>query len=183
VNVGIDDLPFHLAGFLRLPAVRDHGPQFEGRSAVLHVRADVALPLRQMQLVLLNQPDVPVDTGALVEPSVAEARVEAHHQIVLSAVVGKVRNIKGEGRVTVIISADKTAVQEHQSAAERAVELQADATAPVACRKIEAAAVPTDAGLRIFASQRLVAVGLQIVVPHERQLHGPVVRQVQRSPA
>src|SRR6202012_4208913 len=106
-----------------------------------------------MQLVLLDEPHVPVETRAFIKPSVAEARVHAHHQVILFAIVRKVGDVEGEGRVTVIISADKTTIHEYQRAPERAIELQADPPPGIARREIEAAPVPAHAGLRIFPSE------------------------------
>ena len=56
------------------------------------------------------------------------------------------------------------------------------AAAGVAGRNIELAPVPANARLGIAPPERLVSVRLQRVVPNKRQLHRPVVRQVQFAP-
>ena len=56
---------------------------------------------------------MPVNARAFVEPAVAEAGVHANNNRIAAAVVQEIGDIELEGRVTVIISADKTSIHEH----------------------------------------------------------------------
>ena len=85
-----------------------------------------------MQRIRLGQPHVAIDAGALVEPAVAEARIDARNDVVLLAVRQKVREVEAEGRVAVVVAADEAAVDEYQHVAESAVELNPDAAARIA---------------------------------------------------
>ena len=131
-----------------------------------------------MQRIRFRQPHVPVNPRAFVEPAVAKAGVHPDHQKILSAVVGEVGDVEREGRVAVIVASDEISVEEHQRAAEGAVELQCDTPPLIFFRDVEGSPVPAHAGFRIAPAQRLVAVRILFLVVHERQLDGPVVRQI-----
>src|SRR5580704_1570522 len=123
-----------------------------------------------------------INTRAFVEPAVAEAGVHAHDHAVLAAIIQEVSQVEAERRVPIVVAAYEEAVQEHECAAERAIEFQDDAPARVFPGNVEYAPVPANTVLRIAATQRFVAVPLQLVIIDERQLDGPVVRQIQRPP-
>src|SRR5579859_2941591 len=125
---------------------------------------------------------MPVYSCALIEPAVAKTRVHAHNQIVLSAKIGEVGYVEAEWSIAVVITPDKVSVQEYQRAAEGAIKQDAHAPAGIFFRKVERAAVPSNAGFRIAPPERFVAVALLLVVANEGQLHRPVVRQVERAP-
>ena len=193
-------LRHHAAGGIRdapldrrmdgLPAlVLDHRGQFKRSRIALDGRTHHAFPAAEVHGVQLGQPDVAVDARALVEPAVAEAGVDAQGDDVPAAVVEEIAEVEAERRVAVVVPADEAAVDEQHDVAHRAVELDPDAAAAIAGGKLEGAPVPAHAGRREAAAQRLVAVRGQAgvvvaaVVVDERQLHRPVVRQVQRAPA
>src|SRR5271165_2864244 len=135
-----------------------------------------------MDRVELREPDVAVNAGPLVEPAVAEAGVDAEGDAVFAAVVEKVGEVETEGSVAVVVAADEAAVDEDDDAAEGAIELHPGAAAGVGSGDVELAAVPADTGLGIAAAERLVAMGLQLIVADEGELDGPVVRQVKCTP-
>ena len=123
-----------------------------------------------------------IDARALVEPTVAKARIHAHHQVILFAILHKVADIEAEGRVAVVVSPDEASIQKNQRAAEGPVEVDGDAAAPVCLRQIEDAPVPADACLRVAPAERLVAVRILFLVANEGQLDRPIVGQVERAP-
>ena len=112
-----------LSGFVAF-VLHDRAQTQRGRVA-LDARPNIALPLPQMQRIRLGQPDMPVNSGAFVEPAIAEARVHAHHQIILPAIVQEVSQVEDERRVAVVVAADEVSVQKDQRAAEGAIELDA----------------------------------------------------------
>src|SRR5215831_17722128 len=123
-----------------------------------------------------------IDACALVEPAIAEARIHANHQIVLSAVVQEISQLEAERRVAVVVAADEISVKEDECAAEGAIELDRDTSAIILGGNVERAAIPSNAGFGIAASERLVAVAVLFFIPHKGQLNRPVVRQVERAP-
>src|ERR1035437_465320 len=112
----------------------------------------------------LSQPDVPVDTGAFVEPALAEAGVDPQDNVVYRAVGEEIRQIEAERNIAVVAAADEAAVDENHHIAKSAVELNPDAAANIARGDLEFAPVPAYAGFRVAASQRLVAVPAQRIV-------------------
>jgi hypothetical protein len=141
-----------------------------------------------MHRISLGQPDVPVDSSSLVEPSVAEAGIHSEENIVLLAIHEKIGEVEAEGGVSIIVSPNETAIHPNQSIPEHAVKLDPDPSAHISCRNLELAPVPAHAVLRIATAYRLVAVRPQLTVARatvvmlEWKLHRPVVRQVQRAP-
>ena len=136
----------------------------------------------QMQRIRLRQPHMPVNPRAFVEPAIAKAGVHAHHQIILPAIIQKVRHVEVKRRVPVVVAPNEISVQKHQRAAKRAVKLHRDAPSLIFLRNIERPPVPAHARLRIPPPQRFVAVAVLLLVAHKRQLHRPVMRQIQFAP-
>ncbi len=90
-----------------------------------------------------------IDSGSLIEPSVAKAGVDARHDVVLLAVGEKIREVETERCVSVVIAANKASIDEDDDVAEGAIELDPDTTALVAFRYVECAAIPTHAAFGI----------------------------------
>jgi len=178
----VQNLPVHLCVFILFALVFDDRLKSKRGGTAGDGRAHHTLPLTQMKLVHLIEPDMPIDTGAFVKPAVAEAGVDAHHNVVLFAAVQITGEIKAKWRIAVVVAADEEAVDEDQHVAKGAVELNPDAAALVTGWHVEFATIPTDATFRIAATQRLVAVRLLLLIPDKGQLNGPVVRQVVRAP-
>src|ERR1035438_9536019 len=178
----VEDLPAHAATLRLLAVVLHQCAEVQSRCGALYGSPDVALPMSQMQRIRLGQPHVPVNAGAFIEPTIAKARIHAHDQKILSAIVQKVGHVEAKWRVAVIVAPDEISVEKHQRAAKRAIKLNCDALSVVFFRNIEGAPVPADARLRISSSQGLVAVGLLFVIVHKRQFHCPVVRQIEGPP-
>src|SRR6266700_6062611 len=105
-----------------------------------------------------------IDARALVEPSVAEGRVNAQHNVVLCAVCQIVSQVEPKRRVSIIVAADEAAVDKHKHVAKRAIEFNRDAPPKVAGRIVELAAIPTHARLRIAPSQWLEAMRILCVI-------------------
>src|ERR1035441_1011563 len=103
----------------------------------------------------LSQPDVPVDTGAFVEPALAEAGVDPQDNVVYRAVGEQIRQIEAERDIAVVTAADEAAVDENHHIAKSAVELNPDAAANIAGRDLEFAPVPPHAGFGIAPAERL----------------------------
>src|ERR1700691_1096670 len=135
-----------------------------------------------MQRIGLGQPHMAIDARALVKPSVAKAGVDARDNIVLRAIGQKVRQIETERRIAVVVATDEAAIDKDNHIAKRAVELNRNPLARVARRNLELAPVPTDAGLRITPSKRLESVRILLFIVNERQLHRPIVGQVEGAP-
>src|SRR5271165_1375427 len=125
---------------------------------------------------------MPINSRTFVKPSIAKAGVQARNQIVLATVVQKVRQIKTKRRVAIVIAAHEVTVQEDQRTAESTIELHDHTPPNVFLGNVEHAAIPTDAGLGMTATERFVTMRLQIFIVNKRQLDGPIVRQVQRAP-
>src|SRR4029077_14624140 len=115
----------------------------------------------------LGQPHMPVYPRPFVEPAIAKARVHAHHQKILAAVVQKIRHIETEWGIPVVVAPNEVSVQENQRASKRAVKLHRDAPSLILLRNIERAPVPAHAGLRISSPQRLLAVAVLLLVANE----------------
>jgi len=175
----VEELPRHAGSGGRIGGVLDYGA--EGGNA-RDFGADVAVAVAEVERLGFGEPDVTVDSGALVEPAVAEAGVHADDEIVLLAGVDEVGDVEAEGGVAVVVAADEVAVEEDERVAEGAVELEGEALAGVGCGQVEAAAIPADRGLGIAAAERLVAVAVEGFVVDEGQLDGPVVGEVERAP-
>src|SRR5580698_1371226 len=125
---------------------------------------------------------MPIDARAFVEPSVAKAGIDARDNIVLRAISEKIRQVEAEGRVAIVVAADEATVDEHNHVAKRAVELDCNAPSRVAGGNLELAPVPAHAALRIPPAQRLESVRSLLSIVNERQLHRPVVWQIERAP-
>src|SRR5437868_15510699 len=94
-----------------------------------------------------------VNSGALVEPSIARGRIDAHQQYVAAACRREVCEIKTEWIVSSAMTADVEVVEHHHGFAIRAIELHRDALAFGFGRQLEHAAIPTDTGGWILLSQ------------------------------
>ena len=146
-----------------------------------------------MQRIELVQPDMAIDAGPLVEPTLAERRVRADGDHVAPAVVQHVGEIDDEAGIPAVVARHDVAVAEHEAVAEHALELEMEAPAEVRPGDVEHASVPADARVGKLAAERLVAVRgrgilgfgrkrLRRLGLHERQRHAPVVRQVDGRP-
>src|SRR5579863_5456643 len=136
-----------------------------------------------MQPVRLGEPDMAIDARPLVKPANAIGGVDADNEEVLAPVIQEIADVELERDVAAVVTAEVTAVQEHHCAAKYAVELESDAPSRVRGRDIESTSIPANRGIAVVAAERLVAVALERLIMHERQLHGPIVRQVERPPA
>jgi hypothetical protein len=151
--------------------------------------ADEHAPLRHVDRGGLDQPDVAIEARALVEPALAQAGVDPHHQTVFLADVGDVGDVDAERAVAAVLLFEDVAVDDDQGVAHRAVELDRQSLACVGGGQGEGSLVPADAGLGELAAQGFVAVGgAQVLVVglagrdvggivDEGQLDGPVVGQ------
>ena len=74
------------------------------------------------------------------------------------------------------------AVEHDNGMAEYTVKINHDALTGIGSGKVERAPVPTDAGFRIFASQRLGSVVRKQWIVLKRKLNRPIVRQVNACP-
>src|ERR1019366_2316689 len=120
-----------LAVVLHLRANPDRG--FAGA----HLGARERAPLLDVHRIGLHQPDVPIDAGALVEPTVALGGVGADQQHVPSAGGGEIGYVEAERIITADVPADVEAVEDDRGFAIRAVELDGDALTGVAGRELE----------------------------------------------
>ena len=175
-------LPAYRGPFRVFALIHYDGAERKRSGIAFQLGAHIALPLSQVERIGLCQPYVPVDPGALVKPTVAKARVNANHNAVLRTHSEKIGNVEAERRVAIIVATDEAPVHEHEYVAKRPVELHRNPSAGVACRNVELAPVPPHACLGITPAQRLESMRQQRVVPNKRQLHRPVVGQVQRAP-
>ena len=123
-----------------------------------------------------------VDSRALVEPSRAIAGIDPNHNAVVAANGDEIGDVVTEGRVAAFIAAEIAAIDEDQDITESSIELDGESLAGVGCGNIKLPAVPTNTRLGIFAANGLESVGCERVVPYERQLDTPIVRQLQRPP-
>ncbi len=123
-----------------------------------------------------------IDARAFVEPAVAKAGIDARHNVVLRAIGEKVRQVEAEGRVAIVVAADEAAIDEDRTsrnAPSNSTEMRRPASLG---GNLELAAIPAHAALGIAPAERLVAVRVQLFIAHERQLHRPVVGQIERAP-
>src|SRR6185437_10951549 len=128
---------------------------------------------------MLNEPDVTVESRALVKPSISEGGVHANHKVILLAIVEEIGDIEAEGGITVVVATDKATVYKNERTTESPIELQHDPAALVACGNIEHSPVPANAGFRVAAAKRFVTVRFLLFVPHKGQFHRPIMRQAQ----
>src|ERR1017187_7678589 len=87
-----------------------------------------------------------------------------------------------EGRVPVVVAANKAAIHKDEDIAENTIEFNRDAAPLVAGRYFKFAAVPAHAGQGIATSNRLETVRLLFAVVNKGQLDAPVMGKVQRAP-
>ena len=147
-----------------------------------HLRAHESAPVRHVHRVGLGEPHVPVDAHAFVEPALAERGVRPHHQHVPAAEGGQIGDVETERRIPAHRRIEVVAVEHDDGIAEHAVEFQRDAPAGIGGGQVEDAPVPADAGRRIIAAQRIRAVVGERARVFERQLDGPIVRQIDLLP-
>src|ERR1039458_3711324 len=103
-------------------------------------------PLLHVHRVGFHQPDVPVNAGALVEPTIALGGVHADQQHVARARSGEISYVEAEGVVAAEVPADVEAVEDDGGLAIGGVEIQRDAFTRVGGREVEGASIPADAG-------------------------------------
>ena len=183
---GRQNFPLHLrvrGGFLR---IGQQGLQMDlgraGRDIVLEPAVNEHAVGRDHQRPRLHQPDMPVDSRALIEPALGLRGVHPDGDEIFSAAVGDVGDVVAEAAVAAFVMTDEPAVDEHGAVAERAVELQPEPPAGICRRQFKRLPVPADAVLRESFPQRFRAMrGVALRV--ERQFDGPVVWQVDPPPA
>ena len=162
----------------------------------MHLAAHPGAPPRDVQRIGLGQPDVAVDPGSFVKPAFAQGGIHPHAQHVLAAIVEKVGQIGGERGIAALVAGDEIAVDDHLCVAEHAIEFHHDALAKVVGRDLEHPTIPADAVLGPIAPQRLIAVrrrriaeileivrgGRRVLRRPIRQVHRPIVRQIDSRP-
>ena len=110
-SCGIVNLPAYPATLRLLVLVLHDCAQTQGgRGAAFHGGANIAVPISEMKGVRLGQPHMPVDSRALVKPAVAKAGVHTHYEIILAAIIEKIRHVEAEGRITVVIASHERSV-------------------------------------------------------------------------
>ena len=105
----------------------------------------------------LDQPDVPIDAGAFIEPAVAQGRIHPHQQHVRAAREREIGQVEAERIVAATVPANVVAVEDDHGFPVDAVEFDRDSPARVRRGNIEDPAVPAHAGFRVVASQRIGA--------------------------
>ena len=129
-----------------------------------------------------DEPNVAINSRALVKPSVTLRRVHAHQQDILSAGIGEIGDIETERIVAAAVLADVETVEDHHGLAVSAVELKRNPLALVRLGHFEDSSVPADARGWVIAAQRIETLAKKRGVVGKRQLDGPIVRQIERFP-
>src|SRR6185437_2397968 len=148
--------------------VLHHSRQVQRGGVPFYFGANVTFPLPQVQRLRLRQPDMAINPGAFVEPTVAKAGVHAHHQVILAPIVQKIADVETERRVAVVVAANVISVEKDERIAKRSIEEQYRAAIAVCFGSLEDPAIPADAGFGILSAERLKAMALQALVPDER---------------
>ena len=156
--VGVQNLPAHFGGFRLLALVFNYGAQSQGSRIAAYRCAHRAVPLAQVQRIGLGEPHMTINARALIEPSIAEAGVDARNDVILRAIAQEICQVEPERDIAVVVAADEAAVDENQHTAEGAVEFDRNAAAQIACGNLKFAAVPAYAGLWIASADGLKAV-------------------------
>ena len=139
------------AARLRLSAlILNYGSEVQRRGVTFDISADITLQVSQVQRVCLGEPHVPIETRAFIKPAVAETCVHASHKIILAAIVRKIRNVKPERRIAIVIAAKEISVKENECVTKRAVEVEHEAPATIAFRNFKRPAIPANTGLGIL---------------------------------
>src|SRR5207253_1792625 len=99
-------------------------------------------PVRHVNRIGLHEPDVAVDSAALIPPSLEMAGVGPDDEQVARARLDERRDVVAEARVAAGVVADVLAVQPYVAVAVDAVEIQEDPPATIRCRQREGFAVP-----------------------------------------
>ncbi len=146
------------------------------------LRAHERAPLLHVHGSGLHQPDVPVNAGALIEPTVAFGRIDADQQHIAAAGSRKIGYVEAERIIAADVPANVEAVEDDGGLAIRAIEFDGDALASVRSREFEDAAIPADAGGRVRAPQRIEPLAGERWIVLEGQFDGPVVRQIDGLP-
>src|SRR5262249_7485827 len=178
----IEEQPEYRTGHGLIAFVANQRAETECRRIPFDGWTNIRFPIAQVHRRCFAEPQMAIDSGAFIEPAVAEAGVHANHEIVFFSVAKEVAQVETERRVAVVVAADEISVEKDESAAESPVEFEDDAAALVFFGDVESAAVPADAGFRISSAERLVTVAVLLFVAHERQLDSPVMRQVDVAP-
>ena len=92
-----------------------------------------------------RQPHVPVDSGAFIKPPFSQRCVDSHRQHICAAKIGKICQVKNEGRVTAEIFPDVKAIQNHHGISKGPVKLHGDALVRIGLRKLKDTPVPANA--------------------------------------
>ena len=95
---------------------------------------------------------------------------------------GEIGDVEAERIVAADVTADVEAVEDDRGFAIGGVEFDGDALTGVGGRQFKDAAIPADAGGGIGPAQRIKALALQRRIVLERQLDGPIVRQIDGLP-
>src|SRR5579862_9250209 len=97
-----------------------------------------------MEGCCFGEPDVAVDSGAFVEPTVAIAGVDAYCQNVARTIVYEVADVETEWRVAVVMSSNECAIDEYERGTNDAIELEHYSATGVGGGNVETAPVPAD---------------------------------------
>ncbi len=135
-----------------------------------------------MDRVSLYQPDVAVDTRALVPPALELRRISPNHERVFAAVIEHVGQIVARGSVAAIMTPEIVSVDGHFVISIDAVEFHADSPTNVHAGDLENAPVPADACARVVPSERLETMEKELGVIDEIELDGPVVGEIDGLP-
>src|ERR1700730_10046498 len=106
-----------------------------------------------MQWRGLDQPDMPVDSGTLVKPAVAQGCIHADQQHIRTAGEREIRQIEAEGIVAATMVSDVVAVKHSTRSPVGTVEFDRDPTACGGSGQVKDAAIPAHAGLGVFTAQ------------------------------
>ena len=129
-----------------------------------------------------HQPDVAVNSRALVKPAFRFGGIHFHGDHVFPAAIRHVGDVIAEAAVTAFVVADEPAVDKNFAVAERAVEFQPEPFAGIFFWQFKGAAIPRHAVGGKSVAQRLEPVrAVRGFI--EGQLHRPIVRQIHRAPA
>ena len=163
------------------PLVGDRCARGDLRRIPLNRGCHKGAPVRDVQRRRLGQPDVPVDSRPLVEPSLLHRGVDPDGNRVVAPVIQVVGQVVAEARVAARLAPEVEAVDPDDRVAEDAVKLDADPPAEVGGRDGERLPIPADTAFGKFAADGLVAVA-RAGACGKRRLNRPVVRQIEEPP-
>ena len=160
----------------------DHRGAHADRSRrLLHLGRHIGAQGGDVQRSGFCQPNVAINTGTLIKPTLFHCGVHPDRDDVSTTVIEIIGQIITEAGIAARLPTEIESVNKDDRIAIDAVKFDADAPAEIRGRNGEGLPIPTQAGFRKFSSDLLAAMA-RAPLRRKGNLHRPVVRQIELAP-